>query len=205
MNYRLQKKLLHFESTGNVIEDFVASRKKKTAFFRKFIRVSFYVHCSVALLNVLLVVLFKAGYASIPIIVCALGAAWLSFLAVANVKIMKTLLLTADIVFAAGGFTAGFFLNPQAMYFISAAFMCVCAVAAGAAFAASVFREFLEGYSPLAIRREDYTLLKKSASVMRQEPEPEEEEPPEPLPPLTSEMRELANQLKEILCGGDNQ
>lgn len=204
MNYRLQKKLLHFESSGSVIEDFVASRKKKTAVFRRIVRVSFYVHCSAALLNILLAVLFKAGFASIPVIVCALGAAWLSFLSAANVRIMKTLLLIADVVFAAGGFVAGALLTPRAMYYICGASMCVCALAAAAAFMASVFREFLEGYSPLAIRREDYTLLKKSASALREIPKAEEEEEqPQPLPPLTSEMRELANQLKSILCGDD--
>ena len=42
MKYRIKKKLIHFYTSGNVAEDFVASRRKKVSVMRKIIRACFY-------------------------------------------------------------------------------------------------------------------------------------------------------------------
>lgn len=77
--------------------------------------------------------------------------------------------------------------------------MTAAALAAVVSYIAALCRSYLEGFSPRLVRRDDYTLLHSLA------PETDEiipsrvgEELP-PLPPLTSEMRELAVQLREIL------
>lgn len=199
MKYKIKKKLIHFYTSGNIAEDFVASRRKKVSALRKVIRACFYLHCAAALLCIGLSVLLGSAPVVVAITLCTVIAAWLALFAVGGSALMKLLLVAADIVLAAAGFTAGALTSFKAAFFSSASVMVITSASAVALYIAARCRDYLESYSPRLIRRDDYTLLSNFA--------PESEDITlsadyvlPPLPPLTSEMKELANQLKEILA-----
>lgn len=200
MKYKIKKKLIHFYTTGNVAEDFVSSRRKKVSAFRRIIRACFYLHCAAALLCIGLSVLFGTGLEVVAITVFTVMAAWLALFAVGDSRVMKLALIAADAVLAAAGFVIGSLAEHKAAFFGGGAVMTIAALAAVVSYFMARCKEYLEGCSPRLIRRDDYTLLGNFA------PETDEiilsragDELP-PLPPLTSEMRELAKQLKDILC-----
>lgn len=198
MKYKIKKKLIHFYTSGSIAEDFVASRRKKVSLLRRVIRACFYLHCAAALLCVGLSVLLGSAPAVVAITICTVGAAWLSLFAVGDASMMKLLLIAADLTFAAAGFVSGALTEYKAAFFSCGAVMTAAGAAALLSYFAARCKDYLEGYSPRLIRRDDYTLLPGSG-LESDDMLPVEEELP-PLPPLTSEMRELAIQLKEILC-----
>lgn len=198
MKYRIKKKLIHFYTSGNIAEDFVASRRKKVSVLRKIIRVCFYLHCAAALLCIGLSILLGSGFEVVAITLCAVIAAWIALFAVGDVGMIKLLLIAADLVFAAAGFTVGA-LTERAVFFCCGAVMIIVMISAGLSYFAARCKEFLESCSPRSIRRDDYTLLPNFAPESEDIlPSLDNEEIP-PLPPLTSEMRELARQLSDIL------
>ncbi len=75
MKYRIKKKLIHFYTSGNVAEDFVASRRKKVSVMRKIIRACFYLHCAAALLCIGLSILLGSGLEVVLITLFTVGAA----------------------------------------------------------------------------------------------------------------------------------
>lgn len=208
MMYKIKKKLIHFYTGGSVAEDFVASRRKKVSALRRMIRACFYIHCVSAAVCIAVAVLLKAGlFVVVPISLCALISVVLALFSVGEVMPVKTVLYVADLVFAAAAFISGALLEAKTVFFVCGGIMIFAALAALAAFFAAVFREYLEDYSPRLIRREDYTLLSdyidEEAADLPPMPMPitmitDEEDIP-PLPPLTSEMRELAKQMNDIL------
>ncbi|MDE7362400.1 MAG: hypothetical protein K2N38_10755 [Oscillospiraceae bacterium] len=200
MNYKIKKKLIHFYTTGNIAEDFVSSRRKKVTVMRRIIRGCFYLHCAAALLCIGLSILLGSGLEIVLITLFTVLAAWLALFAVGDAALMKLALIAADVLLAAAGYVTGALVEHKAVFFSCAAVMTIAALAAVGSYLTSLCRAYLEGFSPRLVRRDDYTLLHNFA------PETDEiislrvgDELP-PLPPLTSEMRELANQLKEILC-----
>lgn len=200
MFHKTKKRLIHFYTNGNIAEDFVASRRAKVNKLRGFIRACFYLHCTAALTCIGLSLILGAGAAAVPITICALIAAWFALFAVGDLMVMKVVLCVLDFAFAGGAFVAGAFLEPKSPFFVCGGIMTLAGfLAIGAVFAA-VLREFLEEYSPRLIRREDYTILYEVSEERFESPEEEEDIPP--LPPLTSEMRELSKQLRDILCTG---
>lgn len=199
MKYKIKKKLIHFYTSGNIVEDFVASRRKKVSALRKVIRACFYLHCASALLCIGLSVLLGSAPVVVAITLCTVAAAWMALFAVGGSALMKLLLIAADTAITAAGFTAGALTSFKAAFFSSASVMVITSASAAALYIAARCRDFLEGYSPRLIRRDDYTLLHNFA------PESEDialsaDDVLPPFPPLTSEMRELAIRLKEILA-----
>lgn len=199
MNYRIKKKLIHFYTTGSIAEDFVSSRRKKVAVMRRIIRGCFYLHCAAALLCIGLSILLGSGLEVVLITLFTVLAAWLALFAVGDPAPVKLALIGADALLAAAGYVAGALAGHKAAFFSCAAVMTLAAASAVVLYVTSLCKSYLEGYSPRLVRRDDYTLLRNLA------PETDEMLPLRtgelpPLPPLTSEMRELANQLKEILC-----
>lgn len=200
MNYKLKKKLIHFYTTGNIAEDFVSSRRRKVAVARRIIRGCFYLHCAAALLCIGLSILFGSGLEVVLITLFTVSAAWVALFAVGDAAYMKLALIAADVLLAAAGYVTGAHVAHKAAFYSCAAVMTIAAPAAVASYVASLCKSYLESYSPRLVRRDDYTLLHTFA------PETDEIIPVRtdvelpPLPPLTSEMRELANQLREVLC-----
>lgn len=200
MKYRIKKKLIHFYTSGNIAEDFVASRRKKVSAMRKIIRACFYLHCAAALLCIGLSILLGSGLEVVLITLFTVGAAWLSLFAVGDTRTMKAVLIAADLALAAAGFAVGAFVEHKAAFISCGVIMLLAGIAAAISFFTSVCKDYLEGYSPRLIRRDDYTLLHNFAPETIEQMIPARDEELPPLPPLTSEMRELAKQLKDILC-----
>lgn len=198
MKYKIKKKLIHFYTSGNIAEDFVASRRKKVSMLRKIIRACFYLHCAAALLCIGLSILLGSAFEVVAITICTVAAAWVALFAVGDVRTIKLLLIAADLALAAAGFTVGA-LTRHGVFFGCGAVMVIVMLAAAFSYLAARCKDFLEGYSPRLIRRDDYTLLPNFAPESEDIlPSLDDEELP-PLPPLTSEMRELARQLSDIL------
>ncbi|MCM1166305.1 MAG: hypothetical protein NC299_11445 [Lachnospiraceae bacterium] len=200
MNYKLKKKLIHFYTSGSVAEDFVASRRKKVSVMRRIIRACFYLHCAAALLCIGLSILLGSGIEVVLITLFTVGAAWLSLFAVGDSRAPKAALIAADLALAAAGFAVGAFAAHKAAFVSCGSIMLLACAAALVSYFTSLCKDYLEGYSPRLIRRDDYTLLPNFAPETSESMIPSRDEELPPLPPLTSEMRELARQLKDILC-----
>ena len=200
MKYKIKKKLIHFYTTGNIAEDFVMSRRRKVAKFRKVIRTCFYLHCAAALLCIGLAILFGTGLEVVLITLGVVIAAWIALFSVGDVPRIKLLLIAYDLVLAAAGIAIGNHVDHKAAFYSCSAVMIIAGIAAAFSYVAGRFKDYLESVSPRLIRRDDYTMLPNFAPETDDVilPSPDEELPP--LPPLTSEMRELAIQFKEILC-----
>lgn len=200
MNKTIENKLLHFFTGGSISEDFAEARAKKTAKLRRVIRVCFYVHCAAAVLAIALGAALHAGAGIIAVVLCELVLVGLAFLSVSEMTLLKTLLYCTDIVFAAVMFVVGAFSETKAPFFTVGAISVVTALVALAAFFAANFKTFLEEFSPLDLRREHYTLLPNFSEELPDDIPDMPDEPETVLPPKKTEMQELAEQLKEILC-----
>ena len=200
MNKTIEKKLLHFFTSGNIYEDFAAARTKKVAKLRKFIRVCFYVHFAAAVICIALAVILRAGWGIAAVSVCEIVLIGLAFQVVGDMTLMKTLLCCGDTAFAAAMSVTGILATNKTPYLmIGGISLAEALIAFGALFAASC-REYLEELSPLAIRREHYTLLPQYASDDPTEDEDAHEEPAVVIPPPKTEIQVLADKLKDILC-----
>ena len=198
MKYKIKKKLIHFYTSGNIAEDFVASRRKKVSVLRKIIRACFYLHCAAALLCIGLSILLASGFEVVAITIFTVAAAWVALFAVGDVRMIKLLLIVTDLVLASAGFTVGT-LTEKMVFSICGAVMVIAMLASAISYFAARCKDYLESVSPRLIRRDDYTLLPNFAPESEDIlPSLDNEELP-PLPPLTSEMRELARQLSDIL------
>lgn len=198
MKYKIKKKLIHFYTSGNIAEDFVASRRKKVSVLRKIIRACFYLHCGAALLCIGLSLLLGRGFEVVAVTACSVIAAWAALFAVGGARMIKLLLIAVDLAFAAAGFAVGA-LTGRAVFFCCGAVMLFAMLSAAASYCAARCKEFLENYSPRFVRRDDYTLLPNSAPETENVLSVSDDEEIPPLPPLTSEMRELGRQLGDIL------
>lgn len=201
MTYKTKKKLIHFYSTGAVAEDFAASKRRKLANFRKIIRACFYVQLAACIICA--AVGFISGFSgAVPVAVCTgilLGAA---FFAAGGTTAVKTLSCILNFLVAAAGFIACIITREPA-YGICGGIMLIGFAAACVSIWCVHCKDFLAGYSARLIKREDYTLLRNFADEQPSDAPIIEnftsgEEPPK-LPQLTSEMRELANRLSDIL------
>lgn len=232
MNKSIEKKLLHFFTSGDIQTDFAAARKKKTAKLRRLIRACFYVHFAAAVICITLAAVLRAGTAGIVAVsLCEVVLLLLAFLAVGDMTLIKTLLCCGDTAFAAAMFVTGALIpeGSKTPFFAIGAVMIIVTLCAFGAYYAAMCREFLEKFSPLAIRKEHYTLLPQLAKEVEtknigeaddddfEEPSekfsdnssadtpeeykmPEEEKKPAPPAPPKTEIQILADRLREILC-----
>ena len=230
MNKSIEKKLLHFFTGGDIQADFAAARKKKTSKLRRLIRACFYVHLAAAVICIALAVVLKAGTAGIAAVsLCEVVLLGLAFMAVGDMTLIKTLLCCGDTAFAAAMFVTGALIpeGGKTPFFAVGAVMIIVTLCAFGAYYAAMCREFLDDFSPLAIRREHYTLLpqlveeyNRKVKAERSEEEADEafdefsedsssdtpedykmpEEKPAPPAPPKTEIQILAERLREILC-----
>lgn len=203
MNKTIKKRLLHFFTSGDIYEDFAAARAKKTAALRRVIRVCFYAHCAAAVLDTVLAAALGAGLGVIAVAICSVLLAGLAFLAAGDMTLIKTLLLCGDLAFAAAMFVTGALSGNGAPFFAAGAVSVGMALIAVCAFFAAAWKIFLEGFSPLAIRREHYTLLPNLGSDIADDVPDMPDIPEKPqivLPPPRTEYQVLSDKLREILC-----
>ena len=214
MNKTIKNKLLHFYTDGgSIYEDFARARAKKTSRFRNVVRVCFYFHCAAAVLCIALAAVLHAGLGIIAVAVFEVILATLAFLSVGDMTLIKTMLYCGDILFAAAMFITGALNETKTPFFITGAVSVVAALVALGAFFAAECKMFLEGFSPLAIRREHYTLLPNLSSEVPVDNNHDIPDMPEfsgsesaqtpkvpdaVLPPPRSEFELLADKLKEI-------
>lgn len=212
MTYLTKKRLLHFDTSGNIAEDFIAARHGKLRVLRHKIRVCFYIHSAAAAICIILAAVLGGVPDIIKIAACAVVSAVFSIFAAGGLGAAKIFAVTLDILLAAGGFVI-FALGGGGLLYI----LCGCLMIAGAAsLCVMIFfcncKKFLEEYSPLSIRREDYTLINEvgykiqsrvqnttAAMAVSESVRPKEDEVLPPLPPLNTEMRELARQACTII------
>ena len=201
MTYKTKKKLVHFYTTGAVAEDFAASKKRKLAKFRKIIRVCFYVQLAVCVICA--AVGFISGFSgAVPVAICAGILIIAAFFAAGGTAAVKTLSCILDFLVAAAGIVACI-LTGEPAYAVCGGIMLLGFAAACVSVRLRLCKDFLVSYSARQIKREDYTLLRNFAEEQPSDAPLIEnftgdEEPPK-LPQLTSEMRELANRLSDIL------
>lgn len=196
MIYKIKKKLIHFYTHGNIFEDFVSSRRDKVNLIRRIIRSGFYIHCVIAVLGMLLLIFLGTGLAAIPVVVSLLASAVMSLLAVGDMKPTKAISCCVDLLLSILWFVVGGFAEYGAPFIVCGVLLILNTLTALAVCCAGICRSYLESYSPFMVRREDYTMLRNFSDYTP----PEEQEEIPPLPPLTSEMRELSEKLREILC-----
>ena len=195
--YKIKKKLIHFYTHGNIAEDFVTSRRVKVNKIRQVIRLAFYFHCALAIMGIVLSLLFGRWLTMVAMVMCAAVSCGLSLLVVGYMKPLKWVSLGTDLALAMVWFIAGGFAEQKSGFVACGVMMSLCLPIDLSVLCAAWCRGYIEGLNPLLVRREDYTLLRNFNDDL-----PIEETVEIPLPPLTSEMRELAKQMREVLREG---
>lgn len=214
MMYKIKKKLLHFYTSGNVADDFIAARRRKNAKFRRVIRACFYLHCIVALVCITLSIVLCAGFDIVKISVCALASVVFAFFAVGDLEHVKTISCVIDFAFAAGAFVTSVFGEHKTLYITCGILMSMLGLSMILSGIAGACKRYLDSVSPYMIRHDDYTRLNSEEIDdipdmpdlydlydIPDMPEDIEVEDIPPMPPINSRMRELADQVCEIICG----
>lgn len=207
MTYKTKKKLIHFYTGGAVAEDFAASKKRKLAKFRKIVRACFYVQCGV--FAVCAAAGFISGFSgAILTAVCLIIPLAAAFFAAGGTAPVRTLSCILNFLLAVAAIVACI-LTGEPFLGVCGGLLAVALAASCVSLKIRIYEEFLAGYPVRLIKREDYTILRNFSDETPVElPTIESftsdnEELPE-LPPLTSEMRELANRLESIIGNGNN-
>lgn len=202
---KIKKNLIHFSSDGiNVTEDFVAARRRKNNKFRKVIRTCFYVHCIAALLCAGISLAAGSDNSAVVITAAALVCAWLSFFAAGSSMPPKVILFVLDFTAGAAFIVWGAVHGKNAVYIACGILLAVVGVFACVSFFAALCRQFLEEIQPRDIRRADYTRFEDTDVSDIADSDSQSDDVPA-LPPLTSDMRLLADKLRDILCTDDEE
>lgn len=212
MTYKLKKKLLHFETSGSSIaEDFIAARRGKVRALRKRLRICFYIHCAAVLLCAAIAVILGTVSDIVKVAVCAAASLVFAVFAAGDHTHAKRLAVVIDVVMTAACILLAVFDKNKLLYILCAVFAFAGLVSLLLMIFYGNCKKFLEEYSPLSIRRDDYTLLNEvgyklytgaNSTVAASSANANVNDgsgPAAPLPPLTSEMRDLARQVRKIL------
>ena len=203
---KTKKKLIHFNTSGNIAEDFLASQRKKSASFRMIIRFCFFFHIIAGIACLGLGYALGAEFVSIA--VCAGIDIVIAFFAAGGEMTTKGSLVGIDVILAAAGITAGFLnagFNEKIVYFSCGGIMAAAAIWAAAELIAAYLRNYLMNFQAENLCEDDYTLIKTkksgtSDSELNLNGTCESCENASDLqPPKKSEMFELAEKLSEIL------
>lgn len=191
MFIKTKKRLLYFESDGNVIHDFTESRNRKALPLRKAVHTGFYIQCVTAIACAVIGIALSDGivgkvYAGVAAF-CVVAVA---FFALGGRSWEKLASCILDLVYAVFGFVIG----GTALYYCGA-LLCIAVLGAVMSLIAGYFRDWLMGYSPYMLRAgRDYKLNRKLPAE-----EPKNEPPPPPPEPEKSELMEVAEAFMEIL------
>jgi hypothetical protein len=201
MTEKIKKRLIHFETRGNIIEDFVAARRKRVRSLRRIIHTCFYVQCAAVLVCIAAIIMAGVWNALAVAIVGALAVCGCAFVAMGGGNAAKTALYLMDMVYSVICFVTGAVSGVSALS-VCGIIMLLAALAALVGYFASWCREYLLDFSPARISRSDYTRIgitftEQTADIGAEaEPLPQELPPP---PPPKSELMLLAEQLSETL------
>lgn len=214
MMYKTNKKLLHFYTNSSVADDSFAARRAKTAKLRKVIRTCFYLHCVVAVICIALSIILCAGFDIVKVCVCTLTSVVFAFFAVGDLEHVKTISCVIDFTFAAGSFVSAALGQHKPLYITCGILMTILGISMIVSNIAAHLKRSLDSSSPFIMRRESrsqpssgYDDLPEIDDIpdMPEDYIIELPAPPPPPPPQTGKMRELANQVCEIICGESNK
>lgn len=195
----IKKRIIHFYTHGNIIEDFVEARRRKTAKLRRIIRACFYIQCALAAGCIASALLMGTSGVS-AIIAGAVAVCVVAFISLGGGTAEKTILYILDLAYAVICFIVGG-LGGSSAFIVCGVLMLLSAGAALGGFFAAWCRQYLLDFSPARITRSDYTRL--TAGLSEPPPEAPQMVPPPapapPPPPPKSEMEMLAEKLSEIL------
>ncbi len=194
MTEKFKKRLIHFKTHGNIIEDFVCARTKRTRALRRAIHACFYAQCAASVGCIAAAVAFDIGVAMAAVIAGAIASCVVAFIALGGGAAEKTILYLLDIVYAIISFTAGA-MGGGAAFFICGALMVFAAAVSFVGYYVSYLRDFLTDLSPAKLTKDDYTLIPLAGELMNVA----KEEPLTPPPPPKTELMLLSEQLAEIL------
>lgn len=187
----IKAKLIHFETDGDIIHDFVSARMTRAAKLRAAIHACFYTQCVIAAACIIIgTILSEQLFGTVFSAVAGLAVIIIAFVALGGEKPEKIISCVTNAVYAVVCFVTG----GTAMY-ICGALMLVAALAALAGVILYHYRTFLLEFSPLKISEEHYTL--KEGAVLRDVyiEKPVELPPP---PPPKSELMTVAEQYMEL-------
>lgn len=187
---KIKSRLLHFETDGDVIPDFISSRLERSERLRGFVRACFYIQSALAVGFAVVgavmggrlpycIFAVLAGVMTIAVAMFALGGGSLE----------KTACYIMELIYAVVCFVFG----GTGMY-ICGGLMLAAALAALLSFFADYLRRWLLEYSPLYIREEHYTLTAEAQQIKRLVPE--DIAPPVP---QKSELQEVAEAFAELM------
>lgn len=188
----IEAKLIHFETDGDIIHDFVQTRMRRAAKLRTAIHACFYIQCVIAAACIIIgILLSDTLFSTLFVSIAGAAVIVIAFFALGGEKPEKIISCVTDVVYAVVCFVMG----GTAMY-ICGALMLAAAIVALTGVILYHYRTFLLGFSPLRIREEHYTL--KEGAVLRDVyiKKPEEVLPPPP-PPKT-ELMTVAEQYMEL-------
>lgn len=195
----IKKRIIHFYTRGNIIEDFVEARRKKAAMLRRIIHACFYIQCALAVCCIAAALLMRAGGTS-AVIVGSAAVCVVAFISLGGGTAEKTVLYILDLVYAVICFLVGG-LGGSPAFTVCGALMLLSAAVALCGFFAAWCRQYLLDFSPAKLTRGDYTRLSLGSSEEepRQSPPPAPRVPAPPPPPPKTEMEMLAERLSDIL------
>ncbi len=181
-------KLLHFETAGDIIPDFINARLKKSSALRARVRACFYLQSLCAIAGIVTgIALGGSMLNAVFAAVSGVAVIVVAFFAVGGGSAEKTISYIMNMVYA----VVCFLLGGTGMYLCGGC-MLLAALAALVSFFTDYSRRWLMSYSPLDIRKEHYTLTKP-----QEQPELQPKlTPPEP---QRSELMEVAEAFAEIL------
>lgn len=186
---KIKKRLLYFETDGNVVHDFNAARHKRTGSLRKVVNFCFYTQCVAAISCAAVgIILSEDLFARVFSAIAAVCVIAVAFFALGGRSGEKAASFILNFVYAVIAFVIG----EMAMY-ICGGLLAAAGLAALVSFFAGYFRDWLTAYPQVMLRAgRDYKLNAPPVPVKKPEPLP-------PPPPEKSELMEVAEAFMEIL------
>lgn len=186
----IKSRLLHFETDGDIIPDFISSRLAKSEKLRNLVRICFYAQSLLAIGFIVVGIALGGGVLnSIFAVLAGIMTVAVAMFALGGGSLEKTACYIMELIYA----VVCFVLGGKGMY-ICGGIMLLIAVVALASFFADYLRRWLLEYSPLYIREEHYTLTAEAQQIKRLVPE--DIAPPEP---QKSELQEVAEAFAELM------
>ena len=227
MMYKTNKTRLRYSAKDNPIEDSYAFRRAKTTKLRKIIRACFYLHCIAAVICIALSIVLSAGFDIVKVCVCTITSVVFAFFAVGDMEHVNVISCVIDFTLAAGAFVSAALGQHKLLFVICGIIMTLLGSSMIVSGIAAKRKRALESTSPLTFRREQRTKQDSYSAYPDYDDIPDMPEdyvietplvsmptpapttpppPPAPPPPRPYEkMHELADNVREILCGESNK
>lgn len=210
-----KKKLIHFNTSGNIAEDFLASKNKKCAKLRALIRLCFFYHILGGIACAAAGYVFD-GNNFVTLVLCAGIETVIAFFAAGGEMTTKASLVGIDIILVAGSTIKAFLSsgNERILYFVYGGAAIVGAALAIVEMIAAHLKDYLQDFPAEKLKEEDISPskieIKNKKSSISEELSLyelrmsiiagiENKKMPPSVITEVSEMRRLAGELNSIL------